>query len=420
MKRLLAACARLGLGLVVVSCSHAATDQRSCTEALAADDCGDLSALLLPLELPASRGNAHADSFDAALLGFRVFFDARFSKDGTVRCESCHSVDHGFSDAEAVPVKGLGPGTRNAPTVVNAARHRTTFWDGHGDSLWSQPLMAFENPNEMGTTRLEIVHLVQTLYTKEYEEEFGNLPDFSDASRFAPVGKPGDAAFDAMTAEDQLEVNRVVANVGKALEAYVRKLAAGPSRVDRYLAQRLGIDGYGAADELSLTERRGLAVFVNAGCLDCHRGPTLSDDKLHNLGVPALADQAVDEGLTESAVDELTQSVFNAAGPFFDGGPATVEPPKPLPGAFRTPSLRNARGSAPYGHDGTFATLEDVVDFHLSGGGRDPNTFAGSVDPALVPRDLSAQDRKALLEFLDALDGDYPPLPWGQWPNGNG
>lgn len=419
MNRLVQVCAWLGLGLVV-GCSHAAAPAPSCTDALAADDCGDLSALILPLELPPSRGNAHAESFDAAVFGFHVFFDARFSKDGTVRCESCHSVDHGFSDAEPVPVKGLGPGSRNAPTLLNAARHLTTFWDGHGDSLWSQPLMAFENPNEMGTTRLEMVHLVQTLYTKEYEKEFGQLPDFSDFSRFPAIGKPGDAAFDAMAAEDQLEVDGVVANVGKALEAYVRKLAAGPSRVDRYLAQRLGIDGYGAADELTLTERRGLAVFLNAGCLDCHRGPTFSDDKLHNLGVPALANHPIDEGLTQMAVDEMQQSVFNAAGPFFDGGPAAVEPPAHLRGAFRTPSLRNVRSSAPYGHDGTFASLEEVVDFHLSGGGRDPSTSAGSVDPGLVPRDLGAQDRAALLEFLDALDGDHPPLPWGQWPNGNG
>jgi len=419
MRRLVEACAWLGL-VFTMGCSQHSRDERRCTESLASEDCGDLSALLLPLELPASRGNAHADSFEAALLGFRVFFDSRFSKDAAVRCESCHSVDHGFSDAEAVPVKGLGPGARNAPTLVNAARHRTTFWDGHGDSLWSQPLMAFENPNEMGSTRLEIAHLVQTLYTKEYEVEFGPLPDLSDTARFPAVGKPGDAAFDAMAAEDRLAVNGVVANLGKALEAYVRKLAAGPSRADRYLARQLGVDGYGAPDELSLNERRGLAVFVNAGCLDCHSGPTLSDDKLHDLGVPVLGNQAIDEGLTQGAVDELKQSVFNAAGPFFDGGPAAVEPPTPVLGAFRTPSLRNVRGSAPYGHDGTFATLEEVVDFHLSGGGHDPRSFAGSVDPALVPRDLSAQDRAALLEFLDALDGDYPPLPWGQWPNGNG
>jgi cytochrome c peroxidase len=149
-------------------------------------------------------------------------------------------------------------------------------------------------------------------------------------------------------------------------------------------------------------------------------GPTLSDDRLHDIGVPALADHAVDPGLTQEAVDEREQSVFNAAGPFYDGGPVAVTAPTPVLGAFRTPSLRNVRGSAPYGHDGVFASLEEVVDFHLSGGGRDASTFAGSVDPALVPRDVSAQDRAALIEFLEALDGDYPSLPWRQWPNGNG
>jgi cytochrome c peroxidase len=393
----------------------------ACTESLDPEACGDLSALLLPAALPPSRGNAHADSFDAALLGFRVFFDARFSKDGTVRCESCHSVDHRFADAEPVPVKGLGTGVRNSPTVLNAARHRTTFWDGRVDSLWSQPLEAFENPDEMGTTRLEIAHLVQTLYAREYQKAFGPLLDFSDAARFPAAGKPGDTGFDSMTAGDQLEVNRVVANLGKALEAYMRKLAAGPSHFDRSLALRLGVAdaGYGpanaysagypasdggAANGFTRGQLRGLVAFVNARCSACHGGPQLSDDALHDIGVPPLPGHEPDEGLTAAAIGRLEHSPFNAAGPFFDGGPLPVEIPELQDGAFRTPSLRNLRDSAPYGHNGVFATLAEVVDFHLDGGGSD----------------LSAEDRAALIEFLESLEGDYPALPWGQWPNGNG
>jgi cytochrome c peroxidase len=82
--------------------------------------------------------------------------------------------------------------------------------------------------------------------------------------------------------------------------------------------------------------------------------------------------------------------------------------------------LRNLTRTAPYGHNGVFATLEEVVDFHLSGGGKEATTFVGVVDPKLEPHPLSAQERADLIEFLKALDGDYPKLPWGQWPNGNG
>ncbi len=405
-----------------------------CTADLDPEACGDLSTLLLPAALPPTRGNAHADSFDAALLGFRVFFDARFSKNGNVRCESCHSVDSGFADGEAVPVKGLGAGVRNAPTTFNAARYATTLWDGRVDSLWSQPPLAFEHPDEMGTTRLEIVHLLGTLYAREYDKAFGALFDFSDLTRFPPVGKPGDPAFDAMAEADRLEVNRAVANLGKALEAYLRKVAAGPSAVDRFLAARFAADtGYGPANpysanydaassgdpSLTPAQRRGLATFVNAGCRNCHDGPTLTDDAFHNLGVPARPGSAIDSGLSAESITALVESPFNAAGPFFDGQ-ATVSPPSPALGAFRTPSLRNLTRTAPYGHDGVFATLEEVVDFHLSGGGKDPATFVGVVDPKLEPHPLSEQERGDLIEFLKALDGDYPKLPWGQWPNGNG
>jgi cytochrome c peroxidase len=429
------------LGATLSACSGVASTAggtpvapAACTEALAPDACGDLTAILLPVSLPEAKGNARADSYDAALLGFRVFFDSRFSKNGNVRCESCHSLELGFADGQAVPSKGLGPGIRNAPTVLNAARHGTIFWDGRVDSLWSQPLMALENPDEMGTTRLEIVHLLGTLYRKQYEKAFEPFYDFSDLSRFPPAGKPGDAAFDAMSPSDQLEVNRAVANLGKALEAYMRQLAAGPSAVDRYLAERLGVDAnYGpagaysagydpsqpAGSGLAASQVRGLSVFVNAGCLDCHGGPQLSDDQLHDLGVPALPDHEADEGLTEAAARALEASPFNAAGPFFDGS-GVLSVPRPEPGAFRTPSLRNLTKSAPYGHNGVFATLEGVVDFHLSGGGSDPSTFAGTVDPKLRSHELSDDDRAALIEFLKALDGDYPGLPWGQWPNGNG
>jgi len=341
-----------------------------------------------------------------------VFFDSRFSSNQEVRCESCHSVDYAFADNKPTSTAGLGPGTRNAPTVLNAARYSTFLWDGRADSLWSQPLFAFENPTEMGFTRLEIAHLLGVLYSKQYTAVFGPLPDLSDATRFPAKGAPGDAAFDAMSADDQATINGVVANLGKSLEAYMRKVSTGPSPVDKFLA--------GDTTALTDQQRDGMYAFVSAGCLNCHSGPQLSDNKFHNLGIAAAAGQGPDPGRA-GGIATLRANPFNQHGRFYEGpAPDAPEDLTPLAGAFRTPSLRNLVKSAPYGHNGTYQTLEAIVDFHLQGGGRAENGFVGSVDPLLEPHVLSAEERAALIEFLKALVGAYPPLPWGQWPNGNG
>jgi cytochrome c peroxidase len=384
--------------------------EATCHENLSASECAALAEIKLPETLPAARGNAHAEDLNATVFGFHVFFDARFSRNQAVRCESCHSVDFGFADNEAVPTKGIAPGERNSPTIFNAARYTTFLWDGRADTLWSQPLMAFENATEMDFTRLEIVHLLKTLYDKEYSNVFGALPDVSDATRFPARGAPGDPVFDAMAEADKDSVNRVVANVGKALEAYMRKVATGPSAVDRYLG--------GAVDALDEREIQGMYVFASAGCLNCHNGPALSDNAFHNLGVPALQGQEPDEGRA-AGVPLLQSNEFNQLGPFFDGErePALGDV-TPVLGGFRTPSLRNLPRSAPYGHNGVFPTLRAVVDFHLEA--TPGEGFVGKVDPLLKKRNLSEDERDALVKFLEALVGDYPALPWGQWPNGNG
>jgi len=394
----------------------------TCIDGVAERDCARLADIVLPDELPASPGNAHADDPAAAILGFHVFFDRRFSANLDVRCESCHSVDHAFNDNLPTPTAGLASGVRNAPTIFNAARYSSFLWDGRADSLWSQPLLALENPREMGFTRLEIVHLLGAVHASEYEAAFGPLPDFSDPSRFPPRGAPGDAPFDTMTESDRALVDGVVANLGKALEAYMRHLSTGPSVVDRYLAdtldveRRYAIPGEGATLDAGPT--RGLAVFVQSGCLDCHSGPQLSDGEFHVLGVPPAPGATIDEGRSEAAIAILESSPFNGRGAFADAVGAPPRVVAAVPGGFRTPSLRNLAGSAPYGHNGVFPTLGDVVDFHLRGGGHEDDSVV--VDPLLVPRTLSREDRAALIELLEALEGEYPALPWGQWPNGNG
>ena len=371
--------------------------------------CAAVRAMLLPESLPPARGNAYGDSLAAAKFGFQVFFDPRFSLGGQMRCATCHVPETAFHDRRQV---SLGRGNRllprNSPTLLTAAwTHGDFFWDGRADSLWSQPLFAFESPEEMATTRLDLAHTLsdQPLYHRLYVEAFGLLPDLSDKTRFPPSGRPGDRAFDAMAEADKQSINRIVANLGKALEAYMRKLATGRSRLDRYLL--------GQAGSLDSSALEGLSVFVKVGCATCHSGPTLSDDRYHDMGVPALPNAAADIGRA-GALPILAANPFNRFGVYYDRSDtersaplaqaqqrkdhAGVEGAKGGVGKFRTQTLRNISMTAPYGHNGYYATLSDLLAHH-------------------GPVRLTPQQADSIQIFLLSLRGIYPERPWNNWPS---
>lgn len=410
-----------GLALVVACAppSGAAVERKGApcdvVPGLDEDTCAKVRALALPDELAPARGNAYADDEGAAGLGLGVFFDARFSANNEVRCATCHEPERFFGDGRATSDGGLGAVHRNSPTTMNAAGQRWSFWDGRADSLWSQPLFAFEANTEMGFSRLEVAHLIARHYREPYEAVFGPLPALDDTDRFPAAGAPGDAAWDAMSEDDRFAVDEVFANVGKALEAYLRRSTTGPSRVDEYLR--------GDDDALSDTEREGLRVFATSGCLECHAGPRYSDERFHNLGVPDVAGAPVDEGRAHGA-RVLAESPFSLNGPHADDRPADAVSADELLaeaddasalGAFLTPSLRNVVYTAPYGHNGSFETLDDVLEHHLQGGGT--SGFLGDVDERLVPVSLSDDEKAALIELLVALEGQLPPPPWADWPD---
>jgi cytochrome c peroxidase len=412
----------LGLLLLVCACGGAGASEEPAPvpdpEPCAVVDarmteaqCRRARAMRLPASLPPARGNRVADSEAAARLGQRMFFSTAISSSFTVACFGCHQPDEEFDDGharpETPPGSGVDPLGRNSPSLLNAAWMRTQLWDGRADTLWSQPLFAIENPTEMATSRLYLAHRVSGLFGPEYAAVFGEqlaLP----RDRFPESGSPGDASFDGMRPEDQATVNRVAANVGKAIEAYLRRLAAGPSPFDRFL------DGDTTA--LSAEAREGLYVFFRAGCDTCHSGPMLSDEGFHNLGVPSAEDRWLDPG-REQGLGILVANPFNSQGPFFDGSrpPPGWESGPGAPGAFRTPPLRNLLASAPYGHNGHFRTLEDVVDFHLAAS-RAPGRYLGEVSPLLRPVTLEPAERTALLAFLRSLEGERVGRPWNGFP----
>jgi cytochrome c peroxidase len=370
------------------SCAPSGGWARQCQDDLGLSEANCLEAVdwRLPSELPPARGNRYADDPRAAALGRSIFFDAGFATVPGVSCATCHLPDDEFAESRATSevIAGM-PGGRNSPSLLVAAWNQGYwFWDGRADSLWSQPLFAFENEIEMGTTRLSIAHRMHENpeYRDAYQAVFGALPDLSDAARFPPRGRPGDASWEAMAGPDRDAVNRVVANVGKALEAYMRRLATGPSRVDRYL------DGDRSA--LTDTERRGFARFIEGGCTACHDGPMLTDDGFH------LATMEDTDRGRAAGIEVLLASPFSSAGPYFDvdAGEALPLPLGPAPEderAFRTPSLRNVTLTAPYAHDGA-RTLSAIL--------TTPSFFYEPGDEVVIEA------------FLGALVGEPPPPEW--------
>jgi cytochrome c peroxidase len=386
--------------------------------------------MLLPSLPPPSPTNRFAQNEDAALLGFRIFFDARFAQtsphttDHEIRCATCHLPEKDFHDGLPTSL-GIGTVTRNSPTLLNSAYLRRFFWDGRAETLWAQPLFAFEAPNEMDFTRLEIAHALNTLnyygtpYKTLYANAFGAFPS---VEHLPPRGSPSHPAWDNLPETDKTTVNRIAANVGKALEAYMRKIAAGRSALDRFIL--------GDPTALPETAQRGLVLFVReAGCIGCHYGPMLTDESYHVTGVSG--EPPYDPGRFHGLEVLQNDTTFSATGVFSDGEPLpyTEHSSPNLMYAFKTPSLRNVASpnntyqhSAPYGHNGAFASLKDMVQWEASGAGLTLNKETPfDFDPLLYAR-LEAQPLTPaqiddLVSFLQHLHGDPPPLPWANWPD---
>jgi cytochrome c peroxidase len=356
--------------------------------------CAEWQSYVLPADLPPARGNGFADRQDAAALGMKIFYDNRFSRpDAGVSCASCHDPDHTF--AETKPRSNtIREVARNAPDLIDAAWYsRAHFWDGKVDNLWSAPLFTFEQPDEMDSSRLHVVRVLAAIYKTRYEAIFGPLPDLTDSKRFPEAGKPGSAEFESMTAEDQLAVNRVYANVGKALEAYIRKLAAGRAPFDDFIT--------GSETALNPAARRGIVAFTKYGCQSCHSGPTFTDEKFHQLNLPGAPGRSPDPG-REDGVRFARSWPFGSSSAFSDP-PSADEPPLAIGQemGFRTPSLRNVALTGPYGHDGSLETLDQAIDAHTP--------------MRAVP---TGQDKADIVEFLRSLTGRPPQRPWNYWPGG--
>lgn len=331
---------------------------------------------------PPDPTNRVADDARAARLGYALFHDAGLSVGGEVACASCHDPSRAFTDGRALAhVRGF-TGRRNTPSLWYSAWKRWQTWDGSVDSMWAQPLVAWENPREHGLARRDLARLLRARHGTELDAIFGNV------------------AVDDLT---------TVANAGKCLAAFLRTVAPRtPSPFDRWVA--------GDRAAMSASAVHGLQLFLRVGCVRCHTGPTFSDGDFHAVRFPDSPRAGDDHGRRVGA--ELARShPLSAQSPYSDDREARF-PPDPTSdedeGRFLTPSLRGVALTAPYGHAGTMETLEQVVEFYAGGGTpEDAGTAHGRRDVFMEPFALNNADLAGLIAFLRALtpDGATAPPP---------
>ena len=280
-------------------------------------------------------------------LGRWLFYDARLSADGTVSCATCHEPERAFSNGTRFALGWAGhAGVRKTPSFINTAHAFVSNrfgWDGRAESLEEQSLLPVSNPAEMGSTTARMVGTLRSIagYAPYFQRAFGDR---------------------VVTSE----------RVASALADYQRTRMSGNSAWDRW--ER------GDARALSPSARRGLDLFTgDAQCSRCHYGPNFTDSAFHNLGVGW-------NGVSQRFADE---------------GRATITHRPGDRGAFKTPTLRDIARHPPYMHDGSLATLRDVILFYERGGVRNPN-----LDTEVRPLDMSRDDVDALVDFLGALNGE--------------
>jgi cytochrome c peroxidase len=272
-------------------------------------------------------------------LGKALFFDHRLSGSGAMSCASCHLPHLGWTDGRKLPVLPNGDVIpRHSPTVVNLAYNTQFMWDGRKASIEDQA---------MGPHR----HLSKA----DFAAATAKLRELAGYKSMFAKAYPGEPVTEE--------------TIARALAAFQRSLVSNDSPFDRWVA--------GDTTAITPAQYRGYKVFTDpakGNCAACHSGPNFTDNGFHNIGIRTAAGKQPDLGR------------FN------------IRKVAAMKGAFKTPTLREIELSAPYYHDGSAATLRDVVD-HYARGGDDRSNISADVRPL----DLSEQDKEDLVAFMRAL-----------------
>ena len=281
-------------------------------------------------------------------LGRLLFFDPVLSQNNDLACASCHQPDLGFGDGRSRAIGTTGVElSRNAPTLWYVAYVQSLFWDGRVQSLEAQAETPLTHPDEMAVSD-----------TAALTAELLSFPEY--ATTFAQVFPGETISF---------------THVQRALAAFQRSLISDNSPFDRYAA--------GEIEALTPSQRRGLTLFRSGAtrCFECHAAPTFASDTFRVIGVPS---------------EDLGRAGVSADG---------------LSGAFKVPTLRNIALTAPYMHDGSLATLADVVQFYAAGGG---HAFGNEeIDVFVQGFEMTEQEKADLVAFLYALtdESGMPEIP---------
>jgi cytochrome c peroxidase len=308
-------------------------------------------------------------------LGRWLFFDTRLSVDDTVSCATCHRPQHGFSEPTPVSTGVDGKkGGRKAPPVLNLVSNieQHQFWDGRAATIEEQAVGPIVNPVEMAMADHDVI-------VEKIRSVDGYRPYFAEAF-----------------GDEEINIDRIA----KAISDYERTRFSGNSPWDRWQAEPdpedaaididavTEMDGTIHLERLELTDGKHVSgevklghyvFFEKAFCNQCHLGPTLSDSGFHNLGVGWNAE-------TEA---------------FEDWGRHVVTQKDEDRGAFKTPTLREVSLRAPYMHDGSIATLREVVELYNRGGEKNPWLSAKVEELNLTDREIDA-----LVAFMEALEGE--------------
>jgi len=297
-----------------------------------------LISTLTPVGVPAD----NPPTEEKAALGKRLFFDKILSNDRTVSCATCHDPERAFTDTKALAVGVSGRvGKRHSPSLINRAFGRVHFWDGRAASLEAQVVEPISDRNEMDLPLEDAV--ARLAGDRSYRDAFQSV-----------FGQPVSGG-----------------DLGRALATYLRTIRSTDSPYDRFMS--------GAADAMTPEQQQGLQVFrAKARCIFCHVEPLFTDEQFQNTGVAWLAE-------TTSYQDDGRFMVSNQPNDR---------------GKFKTPTLREIARTAPYMHDGSLATLADVVDFYDKGGRPNQNLF-----PLIRPIGLTPAEKQQLIKFLEALSG---------------
>jgi cytochrome c peroxidase len=340
---------------------------------------------------PSNRVSGNAQAIE---LGEKLFFEPRLSPSGKVLCATCHAPFRGWQDGRARAF-GLAEVERNTQGLLDVRYQRWFGWDGAGDSLWAQSVRPILEAREMGGSRAQAAALVRgdAELACRYEKTFGAPPPASDEA--------------------------VLAGIGKALAAFQETLVSGRSPFDDF---RDALSRGDAAGMKKYPEaaQRGLRLFVGRGnCNACHFGPGFSNGEFHDTGLPFFIKGGVDPG-RHGGIRKLESNPLNLLGEYnddrgHDDGPgASAVKTRQVAiehrnfGEFKTPSLRNVAKTAPYMHNGSLATLADVVRHYSE---VSPDRLHADGEALIRALRLTPAESADLVAFLESLTERASALP---------